>query len=667
MANDVKRMRFFDGLFLKQEEFNLEQDYHIRMGRLHNRHLHKWGIAWGLEVEHGPGNKEVTVKEGMALNKVLEAGEEVSQEIILTKDEEVDLSPYNLNDGVYLYISYSKEEADVVEEKGGEEEIHWWEKAVIEHSKTKPANENEKIILAKVVIKADGTIDANSIKYDEGGKSLRTYAGFSGREIETQKLTLSIEGITANLASIKGKVIDSQNGIEVNSPRTNFTGNLAVQGNLTVQGETTVVNTERMRGNVVIGDEDGDTVTVEGSILTGHSSGRLKINAPIDITGSLSVTSGSEILFQDNGQIRSLDNNHRILFRHSENKLEFREYGDIIFSPGATAGAETAKAVMSNNGNVGIGTTNPRKRFDVVGPIDDWQAVFGNAGIWSGTGGGWNRAVLGAFSDTFDLTLNTNGVDRLVVKDNTGNVGVGTSTPLSRLHSVASGGFGGENADGVSLGNNVPILAQSDSTVLGFLNKDSRQAFAINIEGNAGTKIARGYPVFYDKYDGNWHSSIYLRNGNVGIGTATPSEKLEVNGNMKLTGRIIQDDWTSPTLQSEWVVYDSTYNQPGYYMDKNGVVHLRGLVKNGIISSAIFTLPLGYRPDYRELHAVQTYNNTIGRCDILPTGRVIAQSGSNLWFSLDGITFRGKKVAIIPTPIPIPEPTLIPFPIPIPP
>jgi hypothetical protein len=66
-----------------------------------------------------------------------------------------------------------------------------------------------------------------------------------------------------------------------------------------------------------------------------------------------------EFLFSDNGQIRSLDDNHRILFRRSENTLELREFGRIVFSPGATTGTETAKMTLVDNGNLGIGTTSP--------------------------------------------------------------------------------------------------------------------------------------------------------------------------------------------------------------------------------------------------------------------------------------------------------------------
>ncbi len=250
MTDEIKRMRYFDGLFLTEEEFNLEQDYHNRLRRLHNRHLHSWGIVCGLDVVVS-GSEGVSVEEGMSLNRVLVAGEEVSQEIILTSATPVDLSGYAAGNSVYIYISYFEEEVDIEEEKGGIEKIHWRENAVLGHDDTRPSNENENIILAKVVIKPDGTIDANSITYEEDGVSLRTYAGFSGKLLETQKLTLGIEGVTSNLASMEGKIIDTLNGIEVNSPRTNFTGNLDVAGILTGSLADNIIGTNQIVNNAV--------------------------------------------------------------------------------------------------------------------------------------------------------------------------------------------------------------------------------------------------------------------------------------------------------------------------------------------------------------------------------------------------------------------------------
>lgn len=90
--------------------------------------------------------------------------------------------------------------------------------------------------------------------------------------------------------------------------------------------------------------------------------------------------------------------------------------------------------------------------------------------------------------------------------------------------------------------------------------------------------------------------------------------------------------------------YSATYNPAGYFRDKNGIVHLRGLVKSGTMGATIFTLPEGYRPAYRELQPViaNATPNIIGRCDIYTNGNVNATSGNNGWYSLDGTTFRAS-------------------------
>ena len=100
------------------------------------------------------------------------------------------------------------------------------------------------------------------------------------------------------------------------------------------------------------------------------------------------------------------------------------------------------------------------------------------------------------------------------------------------------------------------------------------------------------------------------------------------------------EPWIAAKLQNKWKRYSSTYNPPGYYKDNAGIVRLRGLVKEGAISKPIFTLPVGYRPQFRELQATQTHANTIGRLDVLSNGQVIPVKGGPGWFSLDGVTFR---------------------------
>jgi hypothetical protein len=78
-----------------------------------------------------------------------------------------------------------------------------------------------------------------------------------------------------------------------------------------------------------------------------------------------SISNGYELLFSDYGQIRSMDNNHRILFRRSDNALELREFGRIIFSSGAENGDETANMVLSHDGFLGIGNPLPHYKLDI--------------------------------------------------------------------------------------------------------------------------------------------------------------------------------------------------------------------------------------------------------------------------------------------------------------
>lgn len=144
-----------------------------------------------------------------------------------------------------------------------------------------------------------------------------------------------------------------------------------------------------------------------------------------------------------------------------------------------------------------------------------------------------------------------------------------------------------------------------------------------------------------------------------------------------------QEPWQTPTFQNGWVNYDTTYNPAGYFKDSLGIVHLRGLVKIPPVmksstpdmppsifpgggwppgmfpgnmpplpvpvsvpvpitndNNTIFILPPGYRPSNRELQAVQTNENAIGRLDVLTSGQVVVVSGNTGWLSLDGVTFR---------------------------
>ncbi|USN14418.1 hypothetical protein DONNERLITTCHEN_00170 [Janthinobacterium phage vB_JliS-Donnerlittchen] len=97
--------------------------------------------------------------------------------------------------------------------------------------------------------------------------------------------------------------------------------------------------------------------------------------------------------------------------------------------------------------------------------------------------------------------------------------------------------------------------------------------------------------------------------------------------------------WTAPTLTNSWINNGSGYNSVGFYKDSFGVVHLRGLIKSGSMQASAFTLPAGYRPPAREFFGTVS-NALFGSVFVDPDGTVVPWSGSNTWFSLDGLTFR---------------------------
>jgi len=148
---------------------------------------------------------------------------------------------------------------------------------------------------------------------------------------------------------------------------------------------------------------------------------------------------------------------------------------------------------------------------------------------------------------------------------------------------------------------------------------------------------------------------------NVGIGTKvlTTLGTANTHSDLTITGSIAQDAWTpvaAGNFLHSWVNCTTWagFNTAAYFRDKNGIVYLKGFVSTGAVATgttagvpdgAIFQLPVGYRPEKRQVRAVMTYNGAVhllGRCDIDANGYVIAMAGGPNFYSLDGISFKAS-------------------------
>ena len=152
-------------------------------------------------------------------------------------------------------------------------------------------------------------------------------------------------------------------------------------------------------------------------------------------------------------------------------------------------------------GNVGIGTTSPTQKLTVQGNI-----ILSEAGptigfndinsLWIGNGNLANTLIFG-----------TSGVERMRI-DNTGNVGIGTSTPSAKL--VVNGNIS-------TLPSNIGLGGVST----GFYGDTSNLALRPPGSGD-----------IYFQNTGGSVTNFFVKGttGNVGIGTVTPTSKLQVAG-----------------------------------------------------------------------------------------------------------------------------------------
>jgi hypothetical protein len=196
------------------------------------------------------------------------------------------------------------------------------------------------------------------------------------------------------------------------------------------------------------------------------------------------------------------------------------------------------------NGSVGIGTLTPSQKLHVIGStrVDNGGLFLGGTSSISG-----NDPQIRRTNSSNDVSISTGGSDRVTILG-TGNVGIGTTSPGTKLHIF-----------GPNITTSSDTVAQSvlrltrDITDPSFPDrKDSAVDFMLSRQQAVGNNLP--YTRFDIRLSGTTDSSTptldvmsLLYNGNVGIGTTSPQAKLDVRNSLLVSHTPATVDFESST------------------------------------------------------------------------------------------------------------------------
>ena len=370
--------------------------------------------------------------------------------------------------------------------------------------------------------------------------------------------------------------LTTSNGINPENEIVIGTGAVSAGSNTVVLGNDDIVST-RLKGDVIVANGNvgigttspSEKLEVSGGNIKGDGIIQIESTTNNNIIGKLVVdywSSGRPVLGSVGGSGIAIKEDLSLRFNSglyggttSSNGLTIgtnRVDTPIIFktSP-VTSYVHAERMRITGAGNVGIGTTSPSHKLTVNAANNttavgiDFPSAHFNFSANSTSGYTSNFRLddvgmdIGHDSTARSLNLQTGNLDRVTILGN-GNVGIGTTSPSTSLDVVRSG--------------NSYIQTRRTNASATTLKLGSETGVNVIVSRDGGTGNA---PLAF--LTGVSERMRIDSSGNVGIGTTSPSQKLEVNGNVLINGAAPYISIkTTQTGTPDWKIYNS-YNTVG--------------------------------------------------------------------------------------------------------
>ena len=427
-----------------------------------------------------------------------------------------------------------------------------------------------------------------------GGGSKGVQWSGSGVSVDTS-LVNSHYGVVIGNTSKAGLWVDDSGNVGIGGTAATTTSNLYIQttGNVGI-GTTAPTQKLDIVGNLNLSGTifSNGTSGVSGQILTSTGAGLQWVNAS-SVGGTYVFNNG---LTNNSGTVGlggTLTQNTTI--------------GTSSFSLSFLGLGNSQSLFIGASGYVGIGTTNPVYPLDVKGLGSFGQIFVSNSSnsivVASGgniTSQGGSTFYVGNASS--DLYLGGSGK---TILNQTGNVGIGTSAPNYKLQVAGDAlistrlGIGSTNVlYDLNVGNTSNFNTIFTTGSVGINTTNPQQALDINgnVQTNGVFQVKTTSQTFIQlRKNGSLNGEVLSNTGdiiiqgsagNVGIGTTAPTKRLDVSGDINLSGTIFAAGTSGTSGQIltatgaglQWVNASSV---GGTYVFNNGLTNTAGTVGLG--------------------------------------------------------------------------------------